>query len=171
MAKLFIEDLELEGKKVITRVDFNVPLREGQVDNDKRLRASLPTIEYLKAKGAKVILMSHLGRPKGSVVENMRMAPVAARLGELLGCEVKTVADSDTFLFIFQLPAITIFLIIISQFKFGLLIPVLLTLLLPAIFYLPKIQERHRHQWIHVIPFEPGQLFQWLQHYHRHQLL
>ncbi|MBF0432006.1 MAG: phosphoglycerate kinase [Fibrobacteria bacterium] len=91
MAKLFIEDLELQDKKVITRVDFNVPLRDGNVDNDKRLRASLPTIKYLVQNGAKVILMSHLGRPKGQVVETMSMAPVAKALGELLGQEVKFV--------------------------------------------------------------------------------
>ncbi len=91
MAKLFIEDLELQGKKVITRVDFNVPLKDGKVDNDKRLLASLPTIKYMVEKGAKVILMSHLGRPKGNVIQEMRMAPVAARLSELLGKEVKNI--------------------------------------------------------------------------------
>ncbi len=93
MAKLFIEDLELEGKKVITRVDFNVPLENGKVTSDKRLIASLPTIKYLISKGSKVILMSHLGRPKGQVVDSLRMAPVGARLSELLGSEVKTVGD------------------------------------------------------------------------------
>ncbi|MFC1584768.1 phosphoglycerate kinase [Fibrobacterota bacterium] len=93
MAKLFIEDLELRGKKVITRVDFNVPLEGGKVDNDKRLRASLPTIKYLMDQGAKIILMSHLGRPKGQVVEEMRMAPVAEALGALLGREVKNTTD------------------------------------------------------------------------------
>jgi phosphoglycerate kinase len=93
MNKLFIEDLNVAGKKVIVRVDFNVPLAGGKVDNDKRLVASLPTITYLVDRGAKVILMSHLGRPKGRVNEDMRMAPVAARLGELLGKPVKATSD------------------------------------------------------------------------------
>lgn len=93
MNKLFVEDLDVQGKKVICRVDFNVPINQGKVDNDKRLRASLPTIQYLKENKAKIILMSHLGRPKGKVVDSMRMAPVAEALGGLLGCEVKTVGD------------------------------------------------------------------------------
>ncbi len=93
MNKLFVEDLDVAGKKVIVRVDFNVPLKDGVVENDKRLAESLPTIKYLTGKGAKVILMSHLGRPDGQVVESMRMAPVAARLGELLGKPVKATRD------------------------------------------------------------------------------
>lgn len=91
MAKLFIEDLDVAGKKVIVRVDYNVPLKEGKVDSDKRLVASLPTVKFLKDKGAKVILMSHLGRPKGQVVDTLSLAPVAIRLGEILGSEVKFV--------------------------------------------------------------------------------
>ena len=93
MNKLFIEDLDVAGKKVIVRVDFNVPLLNGNVDNDKRLVASLPTIKYLVGKGAKVILMSHLGRPKGKVNDEFRMAPVAVRLGELLEKDVKHTQD------------------------------------------------------------------------------
>ncbi len=92
MAKLFIEDLQVQGKRVIMRVDFNVPLKDGQVDNDKRLRESLPSIKYLVSKGARTILMSHLGRPKG-VTESLRMAPVAKALEALLGQPVKTVSD------------------------------------------------------------------------------
>jgi len=92
MAKLFIEDLQVSGKKVITRVDFNVPLKDGKVESDKRLRESLPTIKTLVGKGAKTILMSHLGRPKG-VTESLRMAPVAEALSNLLGQDVKTVKD------------------------------------------------------------------------------
>ncbi len=92
MAKLFIEDLQVQGKRVIMRVDFNVPLQDGQVDNDKRLRESLPSIKYLAGKGARTILMSHLGRPKG-VTEGLRMAPVAKALSALLGQPVKTVSD------------------------------------------------------------------------------
>jgi phosphoglycerate kinase len=94
MNKLFIEDLEVAGKKVIVRVDFNVPLKNGAVENDKRLVESLPTIKYLVGKGAKVILMSHLGRPDGKVVDDLRMAPVGRRLGELLGKPVKVLSDS-----------------------------------------------------------------------------
>lgn len=93
MNKLFIEALDVAGKKVIVRVDFNVPIKGGVVENDKRLVESLPTIKYLVGKGAKVILMSHLGRPDGKVVEGMRMAPVAKRLGELLGRPVASVGD------------------------------------------------------------------------------
>jgi phosphoglycerate kinase len=92
--KLFIEDLEVAGKKVIVRVDFNVPLKNGAVENDKRLVESLPTIKYLVGKGARVILMSHLGRPDGKVVDDLRMAPVGQRLGELLGKPVKVPSDS-----------------------------------------------------------------------------
>ena len=93
MAKLFVEDLDVSGKRVIMRVDFNVPLQNGKVDNDKRLRASLPTIEYLQKNGAKLILMSHLGRPKGKVVDSMRMAPVGKRLSELVNKDVKTLSE------------------------------------------------------------------------------
>ena len=93
MDKLFVEDLEVAGKKVIVRVDFNVPLRDGAVENDKRLVASLPTIQYLVEKGAKLILMSHLGRPKGEVKPEMSMGPVAKRLSELLGKPVDYVDD------------------------------------------------------------------------------
>lgn len=92
MAKLFIEDLQVQGKRVIMRVDFNVPLKDGQVDNDKRLRESLPSIRYLISKGARTILMSHLGRPKG-VTEGLRMAPIAKALSALLGQPVKTTSD------------------------------------------------------------------------------
>ena len=93
MSKLFIEDLILKGKKVIVRVDFNVPLRDGKVENDKRLRASLPTINFLREVGAHIILMSHLGRPKGKVVEDLRLKPVAEALGKLLDAPVKYAED------------------------------------------------------------------------------
>ena len=93
MEKLSIEDLPLKGKRVLIRVDFNVPLKEGKVVDDTRIRAALPTIRYAMERGAKVILVSHLGRPKGKVVEELRMNPVAERLSELLGKKVKKVDE------------------------------------------------------------------------------
>ncbi len=91
--KKTIEDIEVKGKKVLVRCDFNVPLKEGVITNDKRIVASLPTIKYLLDNGAKVILCSHLGRPKGEVVPEFSLKPVAARLSELLGIEVKMADD------------------------------------------------------------------------------
>lgn len=94
MNKLTIEDLDLKGKRALIRVDFNVPLtKDLKVADDTRIRASLPTINYAIEKGAKVILMSHLGRPKGKVVEELRLNPVAERLSQLLGKEVRKVDD------------------------------------------------------------------------------
>lgn len=94
MAKKTIKDAALKGKRVLMRVDFNVPLDdELNITDDIRIRAAIPTIKYAIDKGAKVILMSHLGRPDGKVVENMRMAPVAARLEKLLGKKVTALKD------------------------------------------------------------------------------
>ena len=84
---------DLSGKKVLVRADFNVPLDNGSITDDTRIRAALPTIQDLTSKGAKVILSSHFGRPKGQVNEKMRLTPVAARLSELLGKEVKKTND------------------------------------------------------------------------------
>ncbi|QDP41206.1 phosphoglycerate kinase [Radiobacillus deserti] len=92
MNKQTIRDVELKGKKVFCRVDFNVPLSNGEVSDDTRIRAALPTIQYLVEQGAKVILASHLGRPKGQVAEDLRLDSVAKRLSELLG---KTVTKTD----------------------------------------------------------------------------
>ncbi|MGG5252046.1 phosphoglycerate kinase [Neobacillus sp. SM06] len=89
MNKKTLKDVEVSGKRVFCRVDFNVPMQDGKITDETRIRAALPTIQYLTEQGAKVILASHLGRPKGKVVEEMRLTPVAARLGELLGKEVK----------------------------------------------------------------------------------
>jgi phosphoglycerate kinase len=90
MAKKTIRDIDVSGKRVLVRVDFNVPLDEsGGVADDTRIRASLPTLRYLLDHGASLVVMSHLGRPKGKVVDSMRLAPVAVRLGELLGTEVR----------------------------------------------------------------------------------
>lgn len=92
MNKKTVTDIDVKGKKVFCRVDFNVPMKDGEVTDDTRIRAAIPTIQYLSEQGAKVILASHLGRPKGSVVEELRLNPVAKRLGEHLG---KTVAKTD----------------------------------------------------------------------------
>ncbi|AOY02054.1 phosphoglycerate kinase [Jeongeupia sp. USM3] len=93
MTKLFIEDLALAGKRVLIRVDFNVPVKNGVVESDKRIRAALPTIRYALEQGASVVLMSHLGRPNGARVEKYTLAPVATRLAELLGKPVAFLND------------------------------------------------------------------------------
>ena len=94
MAKKTIKDVDLKGKRVLMRVDFNVPLDEKlNITDDIRIRAALPTIKYAVDKGAKLILMSHLGRPDGKVIENMRLTPVAKRLEELLGKKVLMLKD------------------------------------------------------------------------------
>ncbi|WP_018921911.1 phosphoglycerate kinase [Salsuginibacillus kocurii] len=91
MNKKSVKDLELSGKTVFCRVDFNVPMSEGKVNDDTRIRAALPTIDYLVKAGAKVILASHLGRPKGEAHPELRLGPVAVRLGALLNKDVKKV--------------------------------------------------------------------------------
>jgi phosphoglycerate kinase len=93
MAKLFIEDLDLKGKRVLMRVDFNVPVKDGKVESDKRLRASLPSIRYVLGKGASLVLMSHLGRPDGQKIPKYSLQPVAGKLSELLGQPVKFLPD------------------------------------------------------------------------------
>ncbi|QKS72244.1 phosphoglycerate kinase [Paenalkalicoccus suaedae] len=88
MNKQSIRDIDVKGKRVFCRVDFNVPMKDGEVTDDTRIRAAVPTIELLVEKGAKIILASHLGRPKGEVVEELRLDAVAQRLSELLNKEV-----------------------------------------------------------------------------------
>ena len=91
--KMSVKDINVAGKKVLVRCDFNVPLKDGVITNDKRIVAALPTIKYLKENGAKVILCSHLGRPKGEWLPEFSLAPVAKRLSELLECEVRMSKD------------------------------------------------------------------------------
>ena len=93
--KKTIEDIDVAGKKVLVRCDFNVPLKDGEITNDKRIVAALPTIKYLMEHGARVILCSHLGRPKGEYKPEFSLAPVAARLSEYLGKEVKLAEDEN----------------------------------------------------------------------------
>lgn len=94
MNKKTIRDIDLKGKKVFVRVDFNVPMKDQQITDETRIQAALPTIKELVESGAIVILASHLGRPKGEVVEELRLTPVAKRLSELLGKEVAKADES-----------------------------------------------------------------------------
>ncbi len=94
MNKLSVRDVDVKNKRVLMRVDFNVPLDDqGHITNDTRIRKALPTIQYVLKQGGKLILMSHLGRPKGKRVPSMSLKPVAQRLGELLGRPVQFVDD------------------------------------------------------------------------------
>ncbi len=92
--KKTVRDIDVNGKKVLVRVDYNVPTdKSGQISDDSRIRASLPTLNYLLERQARVIVCSHFGRPKGKVVDSMRLEPEAVRLGELLGKPVKALKD------------------------------------------------------------------------------
>ncbi len=93
MNKKSVKDVDVQGKRVFCRVDFNVPIEEGKITDDIRIRAALPTIQYLVEQGARVILASHLGRPKGKVVEKFRLTPVAERLSEYLNQPVMKVDE------------------------------------------------------------------------------
>ncbi len=91
MNKLTLDDVDVGGKRVLVRADFNVPLEDGKVADDTRIRAALPTIRELLERSAKIILMSHLGKPGGEVKDGLRLDPVAGRLGELLSTEVRKI--------------------------------------------------------------------------------
>ena len=93
--KKSVEDLDVKGKRVLVRCDFNVTLKDGEITNDKRIVAALPTIKYLMEQGAKVILCSHLGRPKGEYKPEFSLAPVAKRLSEYLGVDVPLAEDEN----------------------------------------------------------------------------
>ncbi|MCI5700149.1 MAG: phosphoglycerate kinase [Lachnospiraceae bacterium] len=93
--KKSVDDINVKGKKVLVRCDFNVPLKEGKITDENRLVAALPTIKKLIADGGKIILCSHLGKPKGEPKPELSLAPVAVRLSELLGQEVKFAADPE----------------------------------------------------------------------------
>ena len=95
MDKMTVRDIEVSGKRVLTRVDFNVPLDEktGEIIDDSRIRAALPTIKYLIERGAKVILTSHFGRPKGEVVNELRMGGIGQRLSQIMGQPVEVARD------------------------------------------------------------------------------
>jgi phosphoglycerate kinase len=94
MDKLTIRDVDVAGKRVFVRVDFNVPLEDGKVTDDSRIRAAVPTIHYLLTHGARVILASHLGRPDGKVQDGLRLRPVAERLSQVLGRNVPVTGDA-----------------------------------------------------------------------------
>jgi phosphoglycerate kinase len=93
--KKSVDDINVKGKKVLVRCDFNVPLQEGKITDENRLVAALPTIQKLVKDGGRIILCSHLGKPKGEPKPELSLAPVAKRLGELLGQEVKFAADPE----------------------------------------------------------------------------
>ncbi|MEE8045772.1 MAG: phosphoglycerate kinase, partial [Dehalococcoidia bacterium] len=89
MNKRSIRNVDVSGKTVLVRVDFNVPMRDGEISDDSRIKAALPTLNLLKDGGAKIVVCSHFGRPKGQVVEDMRLGAVRERLSELLGVQVQ----------------------------------------------------------------------------------
>ena len=95
MAKKTVDDIQVKGKRVLVRCDFNVPMKDGKITNDKRIVAALPTIKKLIADGGKVILCSHLGKPKNGPEEKFSLAPVAVRLSELLGQNVVFANDDN----------------------------------------------------------------------------
>ena len=93
MQKQTVKDIDVRGKRVLVRVDFNVPMSDGRISDDNRIRAALPTIQYLRGEGAKVVLCSHLGRPNGAVEEGARLRPIAKGLEQVLGTPIAYVTE------------------------------------------------------------------------------
>ena len=93
--KKTVDDLQVKGKRVLVRCDFNVPVKDGVITDDNRITASIPTIKKLLDEGAKVILCSHMGKPKGEVKPELSLAPVAVRLSEKLGVNVLFAKDDN----------------------------------------------------------------------------
>ncbi|MGA7989779.1 MAG: phosphoglycerate kinase [Candidatus Dormiibacterota bacterium] len=93
MNKMTVDDIDVRDKRVLLREDLNVPMRDGAIVDDRRIRAALPTIEALRSRGARVIVVAHLGRPKGRIDDGARLGPIAARLSSLLGADVRLASD------------------------------------------------------------------------------
>lgn len=93
-----VRDADVAGKRVLVAVDFNVPMKDGVIVDDARIRACMPTLELLRGRGAKIVLMTHLGRPGGRVVDALKVAPVAHRVGELMGCRVTVAPEESDFM-------------------------------------------------------------------------
>src|SRR3984885_6478651 len=92
-SKATIDDVDVHGKRVLLREDLNVPMRDGAITDDRRIREAIPTIEALRARNARVIVVAHLGRPKGKIDDSARLGPIAARLSSLLGADVRLASD------------------------------------------------------------------------------
>src|SRR5579863_5666790 len=93
LSKATIDDIDVHGKRVLLREDLNVPMRDGAITDDRRIREAIPTIEALRSRNARIIVVAHLGRPKGSIDDGSRLGPIAARLGSLLGADVRLASD------------------------------------------------------------------------------
>ncbi len=93
VSKATIDDIDVHGKRVLLREDLNVPMRDGVITDDRRIREAIPTIEALRSRNARVIVVAHLGRPKGKIDDSARLGPIAARLGSLLGADVRLASD------------------------------------------------------------------------------
>ena len=93
LTKATIDDIDVHGKRVLLREDLNVPMRDGAITDDRRIREAVPTIEALRSRGARVVVVAHLGRPKGKIDDSARLGPVAARLGTLLDADVRLASD------------------------------------------------------------------------------
>src|ERR1700733_5429661 len=92
-SKATIDDIDVHGKRVLLREDLNVPMRDGVITDDRRIREAIPTLEALRSRNARVIVVAHLGRPNGKIDDSLRLGPVAARLSDLLGADVRLASD------------------------------------------------------------------------------